>query len=315
MKAIVQRAYGSPEVLSYVDVERPNVGDDDVLVSVHASSVNAGDHLIMRGKPWPVRLMVGLFKPHRIAGMDVAGTVLEVGKNVTTLHAGDEVFGQLPAGAFAGEVVAPASLLVPKPKNLGFEQAACVPLAGLTALHAMRDVARVQPGQRVMIIGASGGVGTFAVQIAKALGASVTGVCRRDHVETVRSIGADHVIDYTRDDFTTERGYDVVLDNAASRPLRACARILHEHGVLISNSSRGGVHRMIAAKLLGLFIPQRVRLFVSTAKHDDLAALKEMIEAGKITPVIDRTYALEEVPKALAYAELGHVRGKVAIAV
>jgi len=327
MKAIVQDRYGPPrELLELKDIDKPVVEDDAVLVRVHATSANPADWHLLRGEPYLARLQLGLRNPkHTVLGCDVAGQVEAVGRNVTTLQPGDEVFGSPfmhGFGAFAERVVVPEDLLAPKPANLSFEQAAAVPLAASTALQGLRDHGRIEPGQRVLIIGASGGVGTFAMQIAKALGAEVTAVCSTRNVDMVRSLGADHVIDYTRDDFTKgEQRYDLILQVAGSSSPSDCRRALTPKGtlVLISGDSDdrwiGPVDRLIKARLLSPLVSQRMVNFTVTPSTEDLESLRELIEAGKVTPVIDRTYPLSEVPEAIRYLEEGHARGKVVITV
>jgi NADPH:quinone reductase-like Zn-dependent oxidoreductase len=316
MKAIVQNGYGSPDVLELKEIEKPVVKENYVLVSVHAAGVNAGDYFSMRGRPWVVRMVVGFPKPRNyILGWDVAGRVEAVGRRVTRFQPGDEVFASCNH-AFAEFVSAAEDKVATKPANLTFEQAAAVPTAALTALQGLRDAGNVQPGQKVLINGASGGVGTFAVQIAKSFGAEVTGVCSTRNVDMVRSIGADHVIDYTKEDFTQGgRRYDLILDNVANHPLSNCRRALNPKGTHIPNSGHGGLGWMFKALVLSLFVRQQGRPFVATQKKGDLVVLKELIETGKVTPVIDRTYPLSETPEALGYVGKGHARGKVVITV
>jgi NADPH:quinone reductase-like Zn-dependent oxidoreductase len=302
------------------------VKDDEVLVRVHASSVNPADWHLMRGDPHIARLSFGLRRPKdTIPGCDVAGRVEAIGRNVTTVQPGDEVFGSPfmhGFGAFAERVVVPEDLLAPKPANLSFEQVAAVPLAASTALQGLRDHGRIEPGHKVLIIGASGGVGTFAVQLAKVLGAEVTGVCSTTNVDLVRSLGADHVIDYTQDDFTRgEERYDLILQVAGTSSPSDCRRALTPNGtlVLISGESDdrwiGPVDRIVKALLLSPFVSQRMVNFTVAPNQEDLQALKELIEAGKVTPVIDRTYSLSEAPEGIRYLEEGHARGKVVITV
>ena len=322
MRAIVQRCYGSPEVLESADVDRPAVGDDDVLVRVRAASVHPGDYFIMTGEPYVVRLAFGLRRPrHPIPGRDLAGVVAAVGKDVADLQPGDEVFGWSTTGTLAEYACVPADQLVRTPANLSAGQAAAVPTSGLTALQALRDIAHVQPGQAVLITGASGGVGTFAVQIAKALGAVVTGVCSTRNMELVRSVGADHVIDYTRTDFTrTGLRYDVIFDSMEAQSLSEVRRALTPTGTLIPNSGRGGrwvgpLGRIVKARARSLFTRQTLRPFTSVGKRQDLLDLAELLEAAHLTPVIDRTYPLSEAAEALRYVGAGHTRGKVVITV
>jgi NADPH:quinone reductase-like Zn-dependent oxidoreductase len=324
MKAIVHERYGSPDVLELRDIDTPVVDDDSVLVRVRAASVNAYDWHMMRGLPFLVRMSEGLRKPKQPAmGVDVAGQVESVGKNVTRLRPGDEVFGSR-TGSLAEYVRGgPKSFLVPKPANLTYEQAAAVPMAATTALQGLRDKGQLKPGQRVLVNGAAGGVGTFAVQIAKALGAHVTGVCSTRNAEMVRSIGADQVVDYTQEDFTrSEQRYDLILDVAANRSLSDCRRVLVPNGVLVivgapPDARRMGpiVARLLAAVASSRFSSKKVLPFLAKNSKEDLIVLRELIEAGKVTPVIDRTYPLSEAAEAIRYLETGHARGKVVITV
>lgn len=328
MRAIVQDTYGSPgEVLALEDIAEPSVEGNEVLVRVRAASVNPADWHLIRGEPYIARLDIGLRKPkHSVLGCDLAGRVEAVGRNVTTVQPGDEVFGSpfgKGFGAFAEScVLASEDLLELKPSNLGFEQAAAVPLAGLTALQALRKHGRVEPGQEILIIGASGGVGTFAVQIAKSLGATVTGVSSTRNVDMVRSLGADRVIDYTREDFIEDgRRYDLIFQVAGTRSPADCRRALTQKGTLVSISGASDGHwigpldRAIKAIVSFRFVSQRVAIFTVKPNRDDLRYLKELIEAGKVTPVIDRTYSLPEAPEAILYLEEGHARGKVVLTV
>jgi NADPH:quinone reductase-like Zn-dependent oxidoreductase len=321
MKAIVQRRYGSPDVLQLWDVDEPAVGDDEVLVRVHAAAVNIGDWHLLRGVPYVIRLVAGLRRPRRqIPGLDIAGQVEAVGPSVTQFRPGDEVFGWC-AGAFAEYACAAESNLLTKPANLTFEQSAAVGDSAFTALAAVRDQGKVQPGDKVLINGASGGVGTFAVQIAKSFGANVTGVCSTRNVDTVRSLGADQVIDYTTEDFAqTGQRYDVMLDLVGTRTLSDCRRALAPRGtyVIVGVKDMGrwlGLARQIKALLLSPFGRQRMRVFVVRHNRDDLGVLKELVEAGKLAPVIDRRFALADVPDALRHQGEGHARGKIVIAV
>lgn len=316
MKAIVQNNYGSPDVLQLKEMAQPMMKDDQVLVRVHAAAVNAGDYFTMKGSPWLVRLTVGIPRPKDyVLGWDMAGQVEAVGSQVTQFQPGDAVFGGVNH-AFAEYVAAPADLLALKPANLTFEQAAAVPTAGLTALQGLRDAGKVQPGQKVLINGAAGGVGTFAVQIAKALGAEVTAVCSGRNVEMVRSIGADHVVDYTSEDFTRDgRRYDLILDNVGNRSFSDLRRALTSHGLIVPNSGHGGMTYVFKAFLLAPFMRQQGAPLMTRNNSKDLIVLKEMIEVGQVTPVIDRAYPLRETPVALGYAAGGHTRGKVVITV
>jgi NADPH:quinone reductase-like Zn-dependent oxidoreductase len=307
MRAIVGTEYGGPERLVLREIDRPQLEPDSVLVRVHAASVNPYDWHVMRGTPYFVRLASGLRRPKRtVPGGDVAGVVEAVGEDMTAFRVGDEVFGMC-AGSFAEYVRGREKNLVPKPASLTFEQAAALPGAGITALQALRDSGGVQPGQRVLINGASGGIGTFAVQIAKSFDAHVTGVCSTRNLELVRSLGADEVIDYTSDDFTLER-YDLIVDLVGNRSLRELRRATAPGGtaVLVAGPI---VRPMVALVRRGL------RPFVTRPRTEDLLALKDLVDAGKLMPVIDRTYAFADVPEAIAYSEAGHARGKVMIAV
>jgi NADPH:quinone reductase-like Zn-dependent oxidoreductase len=324
MQAIVYREYGEPDVLELQDVERPIPGDGEVLVRVRAAAVNPGDWDLLHGVPYVLRLSTGLRRPrNRVLGLAVSGQVEAVGRGAEDVRPGDDVFAEVTHGGFAEYVLVPAKALAPKPANLTFEQAAAVPLVGTTALQGLRDIGRVQPGQRVLVIGASGGVGVFAVQIAKVLGAEVTGVCGTRNVDLVRSLGADRVVDYAREDFTAGGpAYDLILDNVGNRSLADCRRALARKGTLIPNSNKGGgrwlgayVGRAIRSLLLSPFVSQRLRPFAATGKRDDLVALTELIESGQVRPVIDRTYPLAEVPAALRHYGTGHARGKIVISV
>ena len=329
MKAIVQQRYGAPErVLRLEEVDRPPVGDDEVLIRVRATSVNTPDWITVTGVPYLLRLRSGLRRPRTpVRGTDVAGVVEAVGENVTDLQPGDEVFGSSWAGTlatpgtFAELTVAPASQLIEKPAGLTFEEAAASVMSGLTAMLAVRDVGKVGPGTRVLINGASGGVGMFAVQIAKALGAEVTGVCSTRNLELVRSLGADHVIDYTKEDFTRgERRYDVILDNVMNHPPAATARVLAPAGIFIPNSvgNTGGLFaglpRMARAALMGKRSTD-VQFVTLVVNRENLDALATLLESGDVKVVIDEVYPLGEAANAVAHMLGHHARGKVAIAV
>src|SRR5450759_2690675 len=314
MKAIVYRRYGSPDVLRCEEIERPAAGDGEVLIKVCAASVNPADWHFMRASPYVVRAMTGWSKPRNTRlGADVAGQVEAVGRNVTQFRPGDEVFGT-SRGSFAEYVCAAQDRLARKPANLTFEQAAAVPLAGITALQGLRDKGRIQRGQKVLINGAAGGVGTFAVQIAKSFGAAVTGVYSTRNVDMVRSIGADDILDYTREDYTRSGArYDLILDCVGNHSLSACRRTLRPKGTYVAVG--GSLGRSLRAALLSRFVGQNLVMLLASTKREDLVVLKELIEAGKVTPVLDRRYPLSEVPEAIRYLEEGHVRGKVVIGV
>lgn len=323
MKAIVQDKYGSADVLELRDVEKPQPGDDELLIRVHAAGVDPGVWHLMTGLPYLVRVMgFGLRKPKiRIRGMDVAGTVEEAGRNIIRLKKGEQVYGTCD-GSFAEYACAKAERLAPKPANLSFEQAAAVPISGMTALNGLRDAGKLQSGQKVLIIGAAGGVGTYAVQLAKALGAAATGVCSTSKVELVRALGADEVIDYTREDFTEgTRQFDLILDTAGRRPLGQLRRALTPQGTLVIVGGEGGdrwlggFQRQIFAPVRALFTEQKMLGLISKERQQDLLTLKDLIEAGKLTPVIDRTYPLREAPQAIRYLEQGHARGKVVLTI
>jgi NADPH:quinone reductase-like Zn-dependent oxidoreductase len=322
MQAIVQDTYGTASVLQTRDLPTPVVGDGEVLVRVCAAGVNPADWAVMRGLPYVARPVYGLPRPKQpVRGTDVAGIVEAVGAGVTRFAAGDAVFGSA-RGSYAELSLAAEDQLAHKPSTITFEQAAAVPMAGMVALQAIRTHGAVRPGQRVLINGASGGIGTFAVQIAKALGAEVTAVCSAGNAELVRSIGADHVIDYAREDFTrgTER-YDMILDNVANHSLADLRHALTPTGTLVPNGGNfgnrwlAGGARVVHAHLVSRFVAQTLRPFLLAPTLDDLLTLKAMIEAGDIVPVVDRTYPLEETARAIAHVGEGHARGKVAITV
>jgi NADPH:quinone reductase-like Zn-dependent oxidoreductase len=317
MKAVVQTGYGSPDVLELREVKRPAPARGNVLVRVQAAPLHAGDYFGLKGSPFAARITIGLFKPKEnyVPGLDMAGVVEEVGPDVTRFRPGDEVFGS-GKGTCAEYACGPQETLVPKPANLTFEQAAAVPTSGLTALLGIRDAAKAKPDTKVLVNGAAGGVGTFAVQIAKSLGAEVTGVCSSAKVEMVRSLGAAHVVDYTKEDFTRDnRRYDVILDNIASRSFSDLRRALAPGGKVIPNSGHGGMTYVMKAFLLSLFVRQQGSMFVAMPRLPDLVSLAAMLESGEVVPVIDRTYALEQVPEAFAYLLQGHAGGKVVIRV
>ncbi|MFI5284168.1 MAG: NAD(P)-dependent alcohol dehydrogenase [Candidatus Dormibacterales bacterium] len=322
MRAIVQDRYGSPDVLRLTETSKPVAGPGEVLVSVRAASVNVADWLSMLGRPYMVRMAFGgMRKPKSGArGSDFAGVVEAVGREVTRTQPGAEVYGWGP-GALADYLCCAEANVAPKPKGLTFEQAAAVPLTACTAFTNLRDVARVRPGQKVLINGASGGVGTFAVQVAKEFGADATGVCSTRNVELVRSIGAGQVIDYTKDDFTrTGQRFDLILDNEMNHSLSDLSRVLAPGGILLLNNGTGGgpwfgtLGRMAGTLVTSKFTRRNVRL-ATLPKRENLPLVTELIEAGKVTPVIDRTYPLTEAAEALRYLGLGHARGKVVITV
>src|SRR5215467_4313985 len=325
MKAIVYCDYGLAN-LKFQDIEKPTPTDDQLLVRVHAASVNPYDWHFIEGTPYLMRAMgVGLRKPKDTrVGVDFAGTVEAVGKNVTQFKPGDDVFGGR-GGAFAEYVCPRADRAVAlKPANITFEQAASLNIAGITALQAVRDRGKVQPGQKVLINGASGGVGTFAVQIAKSMGADVTGVCSTRNIDLVKSLGADHVIDYTKKDFTkSAQRYDVMLDNVGNHSLSECRGVLTPNGkyVLIGGGGAsdkgflGGLGKALWAMVFSKFVNQQMGMMMADANHNDLAVLADMMQSGKLKPVIDRTYKLEQLPDAIRYVEQGHARGKVVISV
>ncbi len=323
MKAIVQDRYGPAEVLRLADTEQPTAGDNEVLLRVHAVGMEPGIWHLMTGLPYLVRIMgYGFSRPKtRVPGMDVAGVVEAVGKSVTRFRVGDEVFGAC-RGALAEYACAKVENLCRKPQNLTFEQAAVVTTSALTALQGLRDHGKLVAGQSVLIIGASGGVGTFAVQIAKTFGAEVTGVCSTPKVELVRSIGADHVIDYNEEDFAAKGGgYDVVLDAGGNNSLSRLRRALSTGGTLVIVGGEGGgkwlggTHRMLGAAVLSPFVRHNLRSFIASVRQEDLLYLAESLESGKITPVIDRTFTLVEAADAIRYLAGGHARGKVVVKV
>ncbi len=319
MKAIVQRSYGGPDTLEFRDVDRPTIGPNEVLVRVHAASVHIGDWVLMTGSPFVMRFATGLRKPkNAVPGTDVAGTVEAVGVDVTHHRPGDEVFGWC-AGAFAEYASGPEDQFIAKPANLTFEQAAAVGVSATTALQLLRDNGKVQPGQKILINGASGGVGTFAVQIAKAFGAEVTGVTSTRNVDVVRAIGADHVVDYTSEDFTKgERRYDLILDNVGNHSMARTRRALSPTGTLISNGgghAAGKLGRTIRTMLVSMFVRQQAAPTVKTQNHDDLVALKELVEAGKVTPVIDGTFPLARTREAIARVATARARGTIVVSI
>ena len=320
MKAIVFPRYGGPEVLRLEDVEKPIPGDDEVLVRVHATALNPLDWRLMRGEPYLIRGMTGLFKPKppRL-GVDASGVVEAAGRNVKELAAGDAVFGAFQRrGTLAEYACAPVSELAHNPANASFEQAATLGVAAITALQALRDHARIAAGQKVLVNGAAGGVGTFAIQIAKAMGAEATAVCSARNVELVRSLGARHAIDYAREDFTRAGPFDAIVDCIANRSLRDCLRALTPKGAYVVVGGPGGrwlgpIRPMIKASVSAAFSSRRVVPSMSRESRDDLLALKSMVEAGSLTPVIDRVYPLAQAAEALEYLEAGHARGKVVV--
>ncbi len=323
MKAILYHTYGSPDVLRCEEIEKPTPADNEVLLNVHAGSINPLDWHFMRGEPYAVRLVAGMpkTKDPRL-GVDVAGVVEAVGQQVTRFKAGDEVFGTCK-GALAEYACTPESSVVTKPANLTFEQAAAVPIAGISALQGLRNAGHIQPGQRVLINGAAGGVGTFAVQIAKYFGADVTGVCSTGNVEMVRSLGADRVIDYAGEEFTRSgQRYDLILDCVGNHSLSAVRRVLSAHGRHVPIGGKAGnwmlgtLARSLSAMVLSQFGSRKlIPFFLAKLNQDDLGTLRELLESGKVVPVIDRRYKLAETPEAIRYLEEGHARGKVVITV
>jgi NADPH:quinone reductase-like Zn-dependent oxidoreductase len=323
VKAIVQDRFGPADGLELRDVETPEIGASEVLVRVHAAGVDRGVWHVMTGLPYPIRLAgYGFRAPkHGVPGTDLAGVVTAVGADVTRFAPGDEVFGT-GVGTYAEYARAREDQLAAKPTSLSFEHAAALPVSGVTALQALRDRGAVQPGQHVLVIGASGGVGTFAVQLAKALGAEVTGVCSTTKVDLVRSLGADHVVDYSRDDFAaTGTRYDLILDIGGNTSLSRLRRALTPKGTLVivggetSGKWLGGTDRQVRAMVLSMFVSQKLGTFIAAVKHEDLLVLAQLAEAGQLTPAVDRTFALAEAPKAIRHVEEGHARGKVVVTI
>ena len=320
MKAAVYTRYGPPDVVQTTDVEKPVPNDNEVLIKVRAASVNPLDWHFMRGTPYFLRIPAGLRKPKDTRlGVDLAGQVEAVGRNVTQFKPGDNVFGAC-RGAFAEYACTPESALVMKPDTVGFEQAASAPGAALTALQGLRDQGNIQPGQKVLINGAAGGVGTFAVQIARWFGADVTGVCSTKNVEMVRSIGADRVIDYTQEDFTNSgQCYDLLFDCVGNHSFSACRRVLSPKGIHVAVGGPSGrwmigfLARLITGLVLSRLVTHKLAMVLTRWSKKDLTIMRELMEAGKVTPVIDKRYSLSEVPEAIRYMEEGHARGKVVI--
>jgi len=324
MKAIVQDRYGSADVLEFRDIDEPTVGEDDVLIRVHAAGCGPDVWHLMTGMPYMARVAIGFRRPKiAVRGWDVAGTVEAVGANVKEFRPGDEVMGTAEDGSFAELAVTPANKLVHKPANLAFEQAAALPISGITALRAIRDEGNVQPGQRVLVIGAAGGVGSLAVQIAKRFGAYVTGVGSTSKGDLIRSLGADEVIDYSREDFTDgSRQWDVIIDTAGRRLLSVLRRALTSTGTLVIVGGDGGgnwtggfFRGMLRGPLVSLFVGQRLRGLATKVTQEDLLAVNELAEAGTVTPVIDRTYPLIEAADAIRYLAQGHAGGKIVVTV
>lgn len=319
MKAVVRNTYGSPDVLEFQEIDKPDLTDDGVLVRVRAASINPADWYTVTGRPYVARIQAGLRKPkiNRL-GIDFAGTVEAIGKDVTQFRPGDEVFG-MRNGALA-EYVCVRDAVASKPANLTFEQAAAVPVAALTALQGLRDKGQIQSGQKVLINGASGGVGTFAVQIAKALGAEVTGVCSTRNVELVRSLGADHVIDYTVEDFTkSDRRYDLMLDNAGSRSWSESRRVFNPQATLVmvgapkGSNLLGPLSHIVKVRLASLPSRRKVAFFIAKANRADMMVLRDLLESGKVIPVIDKRYKMSEVADAFRYLGEGHAKGKIVL--
>ncbi|MUK90304.1 zinc-binding dehydrogenase [Ornithinibacillus sp. L9] len=322
MKAIVSKQYGSPDTLELKKVEKPIPENNQVLVKIHAASVNYGNLVLLKGEPFLARFAYGLFKPkYSIPGGDIAGTVEEVGKHVTQFQPGDEVYGDLSSfgwGGFAEYVAVPEPALSAKPNSLSFEEAAAVPTAAVTALQALRDEGKIQSGNKVLIYGASGGVGTFAVQIAKSFGAEVTAVCSTRNVENMRIIGADHVIDYKKEDFVkrTEQ-YDLILGINGQQPISVYKRALRSNGIFVhvGGSQKQMFQAMIQGPWISMTGNRKIRTFLQKNNKKDLEFIKELIEAGQVKPVIDRTYLLNEVQDAFKYLQEGHAKGKIVITV
>ena len=320
MRAIVHDAYGPPELFELREIDRPILDDGGVLVRVHAAALHVGDSFALRGNPLPMRMMTGLLRPkHGVPGFDLAGQVEAVGSGVKRFKPGDEVFG-VCNGSCAEYASTKEDLLAPKPANLRLEQAAALPTSALAALHGLRNAGKIRAGHKLLINGASGGVGTFAVQIAKSFGAEVTGVCSTANVDLVRSLGADHVVDYTREDFTRGGPYDLIFDNVENRSLSECRRALTPNGTLVLNSGTGarGIEmlvRLLKPLVASPFARQNLRRYLSTPNPQDLLVLKDLVEAGKLRPVIDRTFPLSRTAEALRYIEDGHARGKVVVTV
>jgi NADPH:quinone reductase-like Zn-dependent oxidoreductase len=323
MKAVVYRCYGSPEVLKVEQVEKPTPADNQVLVKVHAASINPLEWHYMRGTPYLMRAEAGMgFPQDPRLGVDFAGTVEEIGKGVTKFKPGDEVFGGRDGALGEYVVVRESASIVPKPTNLTFEQAAAIPIAAVTALQGLRDVGKIHAGQKVLINGASGGVGTFAVQIAKSYGAEVTGVCSTRNVDLVKSLGADHVIDYTREDFTQgTQHYDVIFDAVGNHSLSEYRRVMTPQGIFVivggpsTDPWIGPLIMPLKAKLVAPFVSQKFEFFLADINPQDLQVLAGMAQSGKLTPVIDKTYPMSDIQTAMRYLETGHARGKVAVQV
>ena len=322
MRAIVQDTYGRPDVLELKGVDTPTPDDDQVLIRVVASSLNVYDWHMTTGTPYMARAVAGLTKPkHPIPGADVAGVVVRIGKNVSGFRVGDEVFGDIGYGAFAEYAVANPKSITIKPGSISFEQAAAVPLAALTALQGLRDVGGIEAGQKVLVNGASGGVGTFAVQIAKSFGTEVTAVCSTTKVDMARSIGADHVIDYTAADYVaTERGYDILFDNAGNRPWSQTSRVLEPGGINVTitgpkHAWLGPFRNLLGRKLAAMFGSKRMAWFTAQVKREDLELVANLLESGAVAPVIEATYPLEKLPDALRYLGEGHAHGKLVITI
>jgi NADPH:quinone reductase-like Zn-dependent oxidoreductase len=323
MKAIVHSEYGPADVLHVDEIDQPQIADNEVLVSVHAAGLDRGTWHLMMGLPYLVRLMgYGLRSPNNpVPGLDVAGTVVAVGADVTRFQEGDEVFG-ISTGSFAELAAAREDKLAHKPANLTFEQAAVVAVSAITALQGLRDIGNVQPGHKVLIVGASGGVGTYAVQLAKAFGAEVTGVCSTTKIELVRSLGADHVVDYTQEDFADGAPrYDLILDIGGNSPLAKLRHVLGRSGTLVIVGGEeggrwtGGIHRQLGAMALSPFVRQRLTTFVAKEHYAYLEELTKLIVAGQLTPIVDQTFPLDQAPAAMRRLEAGHARGKIAITV
>jgi len=316
VKAVVQNSYGSADDLSVIEIDKPKIKENEVLVKVFASSLNAGDLFSIKGTPYMIRFSVGFPKPKNfIPGWDVAGKIVELGREITDLKIGDEIFGSTES-AFAEYVVMDKEKLAPKPSNLSFEEASAAPTAAITALQRLRDGGNIKKGQKVLITGASGGVGSFAVQIAKSFGAEVTGLCSTEKIEMVRSIGADHVIDYKKDDFTKSvLKFDLILDNTGKKSFSDMKNVLTSEGMVIPNSGHGGMSYVIRAFALAPFTKKIGGMKIANLNSKDFNILKEMMESGVIKPFVDKVFPIQQTPDAIRYLESGHAKGKIVISI